>query len=351
MDSIRKLCWQMALVLVLSVGLCACSGPESVPTPVLTPAPTVSEQTAPEEATAPPTPTPTPTPVPLLKLEVEGPEVLRLQERLCELGFLPEGKTTSYFGTDTQAAVKAFQEAAGLDADGIVGEATLERIFAEDAPEGTPVPTPAVSGIRIGLDPGHQARGNSAQEPVSPGSSKTKAKVSSGTAGVSSGVAEYVVNLQVALKVRDLLEAQGIDVLMTRESNDVDISNAERAQMMNDASVDLVVRIHCDGEDDSSRNGAFILIPAGPETEAIQAQSRAAAQTVLDAFVAATGAKNLGLSERSDQTGFNWSKVPVINIEMGHMSNAAEDEKLVSDSYQDLCAQGIAQGVLNYFGG
>ena len=51
---------------------------------------------------------------------------------------------------------------------------------------------------KIGIDPGHQAHGNSAQEAVAPGSSETKAKVSSGTYGRFTGVPEYEVNLDVS---------------------------------------------------------------------------------------------------------------------------------------------------------
>lgn len=337
-----------------------CSTPGNVPvlTPAVeTPAVTVSQTPSADETTAAPqvpaaeeTPEPAPTPEPLLKQDVQGEKVQELQQRLIELGYLPEGKATGYFGTETAAAVKRFQQSASLAADGIAGEQTLAALYNEAAPQSTaPAVTGSLAGIRIGLDPGHQAKGNAAQEPVAPGASETKAKVSSGTQGVASGVAEYVVNLQVALKLRELLEAAGAEVIMTRESNDVNISNSERAQLMNNAGADLVVRLHCNGENDSSRTGAFILVPAGSYTKAVQAASRAAAEAVLPAFIASTGANNLGYSERSDQTGFNWSTVPVINIEMGHMSNAAEDQKLVSDSYQQLCAQGIADGLVSYF--
>lgn len=209
---------------------------------------------------------------------------------------------------------------------------------------GTPL-----SGLVIGIDPGHQAHSNSDQEPVAPGSSETKKKVSSGTQGRDTGVAEYKVNLQVGLKLKKLLTDLGATVVMTRETHDVDISNKERAEMMNAAGADLVVRIHCNGNNDESKHGAFVLIPSNDCTASINDASKKAGRCIIDAFCAATGAKNLALQPRSDQTGFNWSTVPVCNIEMGHMTNKEEDNLLVSDDYQNLCAQGIANGIADYF--
>jgi len=213
------------------------------------------------------------------------------------------------------------------------------------AASGTPL-----SGIVIGIDPGHQAHANSEQEPVAPGSDETKKKVSSGTQGRFTGVAEYKVNLQVGLKLKDLLTGLGAEVVMTRESNDVNISNKERAEMMNAAGADLVIRIHCNGNDDQSVHGAFMLVPSNDCTSSINDASKKAGRRIIDAFCAVTGAKNLGLQARSDQTGFNWSTVPVCNIEMGYMTNEDEDKLLVSDDYQTLCAQGIANGIADYFG-
>lgn len=209
---------------------------------------------------------------------------------------------------------------------------------------GTPL-----SGIVIGLDPGHQSHANADQEPVAPGSSETKKKVSSGTQGRFTGVAEYKVNLQVGLKLKKILVDLGATVIMTHETNDVDISNSERAIMMNDAGVNLAVRLHCNGSDDKSVHGAFVLIPSSDCTAAINDASKQAGRCIVDAFCASTDAKNLGLQPRSDQTGFNWSTVPVCNIEMGYMTNEDEDNLLVSDDYQNLCAQGIANGIVDYF--
>lgn len=225
----------------------------------------------------------------------------------------------------------------------------------EETPEPTPEETPEpeqteepkpLDGIIVGLDPGHQGKQNSEREPVSPGSSETKIKVASGTQGVSSRVEEHVVNLAVALKLRDLLEGAGCEVIMTRTSADVDISNAERAQIFNEEEVDLALRLHCDGEDDSSLRGAFMLIPASNPYEE---DCERAAEIILNAYCAETGLNNRGISVRSDQTGFNWCDRPIINLEMGHMSNAAEDELLTDSDFQYEMALGLYYGILEYF--
>ena len=215
-------------------------------------------------------------------------------------------------------------------------------------PTATPEPTqtPRLYGLRIGIDPGHQEHANSEKEPVAPNSSETKAKVSSGTAGVSTGVAEYITDLEVALKLRDALKAQGCEVYMTREVNDIDISNLERAEMMNELGVDLVLRLHCDGATDRSANGIGMFVRATGEK---QEESEAAAKVLLEAMSEATGAKARGVFLRDTYTMNNWSIVPCILVEMGYMSNPDEDEKLNDPAYQDLLVQGMVEGIARYF--
>ena len=209
-----------------------------------------------------------------------------------------------------------------------------------------PVDLGPLSGVTIGIDPGHQAHGNSAQEPVYPGSSETKAKVSSGTAGVRTRRNEYEVVLEIGLMLRDALEAQGATVYMTREINEVDISNVERAQMMNELGVDVVLRLHLNGSENSSVSGIGLYVKSSGEGAA---ESRAICDPLLAAMGRATGARTESVHVRDNYSGLNWSTVPSILVEMGYMSNPEEDEKVCSPEYQRLLVQGMVDGLIDYF--
>ncbi|MDR0812764.1 MAG: S-layer homology domain-containing protein [Oscillospiraceae bacterium] len=207
-----------------------------------------------------------------------------------------------------------------------------------------------LAGVKIGIDAGHQGKGNYGKEPNAPGSSVMKTKVSSGTQGRFTRVPEYEVNLAVALLLEEKLTALGAEVVMTRRTNDIDITNVERTLLINDAGVDLSIKIHADGSENPDVNGAWMLIPTNSITADINEQSKAAAEIILAEFVAETGAKNRGLQPRTDITGFNWSTVPVVLIEMGYMTNETEDRLLATDEYREKCAQGLANGVLAWVG-
>ena len=213
----------------------------------------------------------------------------------------------------------------------------------------TPAKTNELKGMVIGLDAGHQKKGNNKKEPVSPNSKKMKPKVSSGTAGVATKVSEYELNLTVAKKMKAKLESMGATVVMSRETHDVNISNIERAQLMNEAECDIVIRIHADGSDKSSVNGYSILIPSGKDTTSIQNKSKSFA-TLLDNSMKkqAKGIRSRGLVERSDLTGFNWSTVPVVLLEMGFMSNPSDDKRMQTKEYQEQLVQSLANACIQY---
>ena len=160
-------------------------------------------------------------------------------------------------------------------------------------PELTPQPTSPgrLAGLTIGIDPGHQAHENTEREPIAPNSKKKKPKVSSGTSGVASRTPEHVVNLQVSLKLRDALMAEGATVVMTRETAEVNISNIERAVMLNEAKADLVLRIHCNGADGKKPAGTALYVK---KNGACAKESYDAAVCILATMVEKTGARDRG---------------------------------------------------------
>lgn len=206
------------------------------------------------------------------------------------------------------------------------------------------------SGRVICIDPGHQTHGNSSLEPIGPGASKKKAKVTGGTSGTVSGLTEYQLNLQVSLKLKKALRSQGYKVVMTRETNNVNISNSERAAVANNAGADAFIRIHANGGG-SGQSGILTMCPTAnnPYCSEIYSKSRKLADCILDEMISATGANRVGVSEVDNMSGINWSKVPVTIVEMGFMTNAVEDRKMATDSYQNKLVTGIVNGLADYF--
>ena len=212
----------------------------------------------------------------------------------------------------------------------------------------------AENGHGVAIDPGHQGSwvDMSAQEPSAPGSSETKAKATTGTQGRYTGVPEYQLNLDISLALQKELENRGYRVVMTRTDNDTAISNAERALKAYDEGGEIYVRIHANGSDDGSVSGALGMTPSydNAYVSDLAGDSYRLTECILNAYCEKTGFANLGIQYHDDMTGINWSKIPVMILEMGFMTNEHDDTAMQDAQMQTSMVNGIADGIDQYFG-
>ena len=173
-----------------------------------------------------------------------------------------------------------------------------------NTPEPTPEPTPLpLAGVTVYINPGHQGKYMNDKEPIAPWGpefndkvNKTvlKTKCTSGTEGAYTHVAEYVVTLQIGLKLKDSLESLGADVVMSRTDHDVIKSNVERAKEANACNADISINIHCNGVDNSSVKGVEVYCRDKGDNTSEYAEKASRdhrlAQVLLDEICNATGA-------------------------------------------------------------
>ncbi|MCL2672711.1 MAG: N-acetylmuramoyl-L-alanine amidase [Clostridiales bacterium] len=221
---------------------------------------------------------------------------------------------------------------------------TPAQAFVPDVtPRSTPVatlPTPkpgALSGISIGIDPGHQSRSDRQQEAIAPGAQETRNRMSVGTAGVLMGAREYDITLNIARHLQRMLTASGARVVMTRDDNHVNLSNAQRALILSAEDLDFAVSLHCEGSNDPMQRGSFAIISADVE------DNEALAQVLLSVYAEQSGFAMWDdpIIKQRDNPFLNWATVPAVWLNMGCLSNP-DDESALSDIYmQEYIAYAI----------
>lgn len=183
-----------------------------------------------------------------------------------------------------------------------------------------------------------------------------------GTA-TNAGWPEAKFTLDVAHRLRDLLEKQGATVKLTQDGDRsygpcVD----ERARIGNEAEADAAISIHADGS--GAGNRGFHVIMPGPvhdgaaDTRAIVAPSAELGKNVAGAFVRVTGSApsnylgdGTGLVTRTDLGGLNLSTVPKVFIECGNMRDSKDVALLTSGSWRQKAAQGMSEGIVSFLHG
>ena len=220
-----------------------------------------------------------------------------------------------------------------------------------------PPPPPAKPQRVVVLDPGHNganaANPGAINKPVPAGRGKTKPCNTTGTA-TNAGYAEHAFTWDVSVRVRDLLAAQGVQVVMTRpDDNGIGPCVDQRAAIGNQSGATAVVSIHADGSTDAGAHGFHVAYSAPPLNEAQGEPSMRLATTMRDTLVSnglatSTYIGSAGLSPRADLGGLNLSERPIVLVECGNMRNATEAAAFTSPQGRQNYAAAIAAGILAY---
>ncbi|MFI8092774.1 N-acetylmuramoyl-L-alanine amidase [Streptomyces sp. NPDC086080] len=228
---------------------------------------------------------------------------------------------------------------------------------------------PAASGPLKGkvvvIDPGHNPgnfrHADEINRQVDIGTN-SKACDTTGTT-TNDGYAEARFTLDVAHRMRTLLQAQGATVKLTQDADRpfgpcVD----ERARIGNKAKADAVVSLHADGSGTGNR-GFHVILPGAvnagaADTRAIVGPSRDLGERIAGNFVRVTGSApsnytgdGTGLVTRKDLGGLNLSTVPKVFIECGNMRDSKDAALLTSGAWRQKAAQGISDGVVSFLRG
>jgi N-acetylmuramoyl-L-alanine amidase len=212
-----------------------------------------------------------------------------------------------------------------------------------------------LEGYTVAIDPGHNGRNYlhpaRINRPVDAGTLKKPCD----TTGTSTdrGYTEAAYNLDVGLRLADLLRRAGARVVLTRARNDGwGPCITARAAVGNRAHANAAISIHADGGPSGGR-GFYVIYPPSIAglTDDIAASSRLLALDVRAAFARGTGMSYAtyvghdGLDVRGDLGGLNLSDVPKVFIETGNMRSARDARLLMDPQFREREARALERGL------
>lgn len=236
----------------------------------------------------------------------------------------------------------------------------------DDAKAPSPSAAPSLKGKVVVIDPGHNPgnfqHASEINQQVDIGTNWKECDTT-GTS-TNAGYTEARFTLDVAHRLRTLLERQGATVRLTHDGDRPAWGPCvtQRAQIGNDAHADAAISIHADGAPEGDR-GFHVILPAavhsgGADTRPIVGPSRTLGERVESDFAKVTGSSpsnyvgnGTGLDVRKDLGGLNLSTVPKVFIECGNMRDSKDAALLTSGAWRQKAAQGISEGIVSFLGG
>lgn len=211
----------------------------------------------------------------------------------------------------------------------------------------------SIAGMIVFLDPGHNgANDASISRQVPTGRDGTKDCQASGTT-TNSGYPEHTFNWDVALRVRAILDANGVRTALSRGNDDalgpcVD----ERAAMANALRPDAIVSVHADGGPATGRG--FHVLYSSPPLNTVQAGPSVQFAGIMrdqlqgSGIPPATYIGSNGLNPRSDIAGLNHAQFPSVLVELGNMKNPADSALMESEAGRQKFADAVARGIATW---
>jgi len=203
-------------------------------------------------------------------------------------------------------------------------------------------------GKTVAIDPGCQANEDSRKEALGPGDFKRVKEDLVGTTGVTTDYPEYELNLQVALKLKSVLEKNGYKVILTRTESDIYATNVDRTMIANTTGADIYVSIHANDTEDTGVQ-TYCMTEDNPYNYGNYGACRLLSDVVVSCLADETKADNNGVIETDKIVGINWCSIPNTVVGIGSLENEEEEALLVTDEYQSKIATGIAAGIDSYF--
>ncbi len=193
----------------------------------------------------------------------------------------------------------------------------------------TPRTSRSLSGATIVLDPGHGGSDPGATGP--------------------SGLLEKDINLDIARKTAEHLKKQGAKVLLTRNGDThIDLTDRPNLAARNGAAVFVSIHANASPRNDMNGTSTYYLRDADQGNDQVKFEGMYLAKYLQKSLVNVLKRPDRGVLQ-ANYTVLSRSKVPSALVEVAYISNPEEEKLLRDAAFRDRVAQGIAQGIADYF--